>query len=94
MRCTHLRARPLRQPRARYGLPRRRGRGRDVLRYRRRVPDVIDVTDATFEHDVLDRSDAGPRRRRPVGAVVRPVPHPGPILEKAVEGRGRSRSSS
>ena len=35
---------------------------------------MTDVTDATFETDVLERSERGPRRRRPVGAVVRAVP--------------------
>ena len=39
---------------------------------------AIDVTDATFETEVLERVDDGPGRRRPVGAVVRPVPHARP----------------
>ena len=39
------------------------------------VPVMVDVTDATFETAVIERSDGGPGRRRPVGAVVRPVPH-------------------
>ena len=48
----------------------------------------IDVTDATFETEVLGALRQGPRRRRPVGAVVRPVQD---ARADPREGRGRDR---
>ena len=49
---------------------------------------TIDVTDATFQTDVIDRSARGAGRRRPVGAVVRPVQDARPDPR---EGRRRHR---
>jgi putative thioredoxin len=56
-----------------------------VFRYRRGVTTVTDVTDASFEQDVLDRSVAVPVIVDLWAPWCGPCRTLGPILEKAVE---------
>ena len=66
---------PAPSTRHRSGRPRRRRRGGSTGGAGSVAAMAIDVTDATFQTEVIERSDRGPGGRRPVGAVVRPVPH-------------------